>query len=219
MFQLFSRLAIGFGIILAVATLAHAASRIIIPAANASHVVEVAVKKSDYQGDVYLIRGFAGVFSRGLDQMGASLNAKGIKAKVIGNLGWELAASTIIRNQRTYGTAPVVLIGHSWGANAILRIAKSLQKRNIKVDYFVTFEANVDLPVPSNVKRAVNYYLSNSLLGLKLKQEPGSKGSFENIDLISIPGIGHFSIEKQAEIQKTVVENVARYFQVRGPNR
>lgn len=177
-------------------------------------------KKTGYQGDVYLIRGGAGflnLFSRGLDKISAALNARGIKAKVIGNLGWELAASTIVRNQRTYGAAPVVLIGHSWGANAILRIAKILQKRNIKVDYFVTFEPNIDLPIPSNVKVAVNYYLSNSLLGKSLTQEAGSTGSFENVDLVSIPGIDHFSIEKQAQLQNTVIENTARYFDVERP--
>jgi len=212
LFILFSRFALGLGIILTLTTLALAANRFYAPVLHTTDVKQASANKTAYRGEVYLVRGFAGVFSRGLDQMGASLMAKGIKTKVISHLGWERAASTIIRNQRTNGAAPVVLIGHSWGANAILRIAKSLQKRNIKVDYFVTFEANVDLPVPSNVKTAVNYYLSNSILGQKLKQEPGSNGSFKNIDLISIPGIGHFSIEKQAEVQKTVVKNTERYF-------
>ena len=172
---------------------------------------ELAARKFNYQGDVFLLRGFANVFSRGLDQISAELNARGIKAEVFHHTSWRYAARTIIANQKKYGRVPVVLIGHSLGANAIIRIAERLKKHKIRVQYLATFEPTQSLKVPSNVAVAVNYYLSNSSMGLPLKKARGSRGSFENKNMISIEGIGHFNIEEQPVLQRTVINRVMRY--------
>ena len=164
------------------------------------------------KGIVYFVRGILGVFSRGLDQMGETLNDQGINATVINHQAWKKAAVTIVSHHKKNKKDPIILVGHSWGANAILRIAKFLQQRDIKVQYFVTFEPNINLPVPANVESAANYYLSNSLLGLKLKKEQGSSGHLQNVDLISLDGIGHFNIEKQTRVQNLVVKNIHYYF-------
>lgn len=159
-------------------------------------------------GIVYFVRGILGVFSRGLDQMGQTLNAKGINATVINHPAWKKAAVTIASHHKKHRNDPIILVGHSWGANAILRIAKFLQQRDIEVRYFVTFEPNINLPVPSNVESAANYYLSNSLLGQKLNKQQGSNGRLDNVDLISLDGIGHFNIEKQTRVQNLVIKNI-----------
>ena len=162
-------------------------------------------------GIVYFVRGIFGVFSRGLDDMGSQLKSQGVNATVINHQAWKKAAVTILNHHDNHKDGPIILVGHSWGANAILRIAKFLQQRDVNVQYFVTFEPNVSLPVPSNVETGVNYYLSNSLLGQTLAQEAGSTGNFDNIDLITLDNIGHFNIEKQARIQAVVVKNIYRH--------
>ena len=162
-------------------------------------------------GIVYFVRGILGVFSRGLDQMGETLNDQGINATVVNHQAWKKAAVTIASHHKRNKNDPIILVGHSWGANAILRIAKFLQQRDIKVQYFVTFEPNINLPVPANVESAANYYLSNSLLGQKLKKEQGSSGHLENVDLITLDGVGHFNIEKQTRVQNLVVKNILYY--------
>jgi hypothetical protein len=163
------------------------------------------------KGIVYFVRGILGVFSRGLDQMGETLNDQGINATVINHQAWKKAAVTIASHHKKNKKDPIILIGHSWGANAILRIAKFLQQRDIKVQYFVTFEPNINLPVPANVESAANYYLSNSLLGLKLKKQQGSSGHLQNVDLITLDGVGHFNIEKQTRVQNQVIKNIHYY--------
>ncbi len=173
----------------------------------------IAAEKSGYQGDVYLVRGFANVFSRGLDRLGVIFNSRGIAAKVIPHTAWRAAAVKIYGNQKKYGPVPVVLIGHSLGANATIRIAEFLKKRNVKVQYLVTFEPTIRLDVPSNVRVAVNYFLSNSIMGESLKREPRSGGSFRNIDMVKVDGIGHFNIEENTRLQRTVLRNVLRYIQ------
>ena len=176
---------------------------------------ELAARQSNYQGDIFLLRGFANIFSRGLDEIGDRLKAKGINAQVYHHSGWRYAARTIIANQKKYGPVPVVLIGHSLGANAIIFIAERLKRYGIKVQYLVTFEPTRTLEIPSNVGVAVNYYLSNSSMGLPLKKARGSRGSFENKNMISIEGIGHFNIEKQPVLQQRVIEQVLIYIKPR----
>ena len=163
------------------------------------------------KGIVYFVRGILGVFSRGLDQMGETLNDQGINATVINHQAWKKAAVTIASHHKKNKKDPIILVGHSWGANAILRIAKFLQQRDIKVQYFVTFEPNINLPVPANVESAANYYLSNSLLGLKLKKEQGSSGHLQNVDLKTLDGVGHFNIEKQTGIKTIVINDILRH--------
>jgi len=172
---------------------------------------EAAAIKSNYQGDVFLLRGFADIFSRGLDEIGAKLNSKGINAEVIRHTSWRYAARKIINNQKKYGGVPVVLIGHSLGANAVIRIAERLKRHKIMVQYLVTFEPTQTLEIPSNVGVAVNYYLSNSSMGLPLNKARGSRGAFENRNMVDIEGIGHFNIEKQPLLQQTVIDRVLRY--------
>ncbi len=172
-----------------------------------------------YQGDVYLLRGFANVFSRGLDQVGQQLNRKGIKVTVAHHVAWRSAAAEIIRNHKKYGHSPVVLIGHSLGANAVIFIAQRLQRHNINVQYLVTLEPTRTLEVPANVGAAVNYYLSNSTMGLPLKKQRKSSGSFQNIDLKGVRSIGHFSIENDARVQRMIVENVLQYVESSGAKK
>ncbi len=160
------------------------------------------------RGQVLFIRGILGIFSRGLDQMANDLRRRGVKTTVIHHTAWRKAAVQIINNHRQNGPAPIVLIGHSLGANAILRIAKMLHQRHIPVRYLVTFEPNIRLPVTSNIEVAVNYYLSNSALGVPLQREPGSSGSLKNVDLVKVRGIGHFNIEKNTALQQIVIRDV-----------
>ena len=47
---------------------------------------------------VYLLRGWFGVFSTGLDNLAAELRSKGIKAETVGHLAWKTTVSNIIKN-------------------------------------------------------------------------------------------------------------------------
>src|SRR5271154_3430409 len=84
-----------------------------------------------------LLRGWFGVFSTGLDGLADELKAKGIKAEAAGHLYWTTAVDEIVRDRAAGKTGPIVLIGHSQGANNVIDAARSLEAHKIPVDLVV----------------------------------------------------------------------------------
>ncbi len=107
---------------------------------------------------VLLLRGWFGVFSTGLDKIAEELKAKGIKAEVAGHLYWSAAVTEILREQAAGATGPLVLVGHSQGANNVIDIARSLEAHKVPVTLLVTLAPYMQNPIPANVVRAINYY-------------------------------------------------------------
>ena len=180
--------------------------------APSSDDVVITVARSGI-GDVFLLRGFADVFSRGLDQMAATLNHQGIDAEVTNHLSWRAVAIEIIDRQKRTGPRPVVLVGHSLGANAVIQIAEFLKKQHITVQYMAIFAATGPDPVPSNVRRVDNFYFSTHGWGEPLTGARDFSGTLRNRDYASANGVGHFNIDKQPEIQRAVLANILRYVQ------
>ena len=92
-------------------------------------------KFSQAQGPekVYLLRGFLNVFSLGMDDLAAKLQADGISATVINHAEADLVASRIVTNYNGGDRGPIVLIGHSLGADAVVEVANGLARYNIQV--------------------------------------------------------------------------------------
>src|SRR5262249_38307287 len=109
---------------------------------------------------VYLLRGWFGVFSTGLDTLATELRSKGIKAETVGHLAWKPRVSNIIKWHASANSGPLVLVGHSQGANNVIDMARLLQRENIPVDLVITIAPAGQDPIPSNVVRAINYYNS-----------------------------------------------------------
>ena len=55
---------------------------------------------------VYLLRGWFGVFSTGLDTVATELRSKGIKAETVGHLAWKTTVSNIIKWHASGDTGP-----------------------------------------------------------------------------------------------------------------
>jgi pimeloyl-ACP methyl ester carboxylesterase len=159
---------------------------------------------------VYLLRGLANVFSTGLDEIGRRLRVAGIDAHVEGFSAWRSALNKIVADREKFGPSPVVLVGHSLGANAIISLAQALEKHGIRVDYMASFAATSPSPLPANIKRVVNFYFSRHSWGEALMAGPGFKGRLENRDLSHDPNVNHFNIEKQRNLQDEVVKGVLR---------
>jgi alpha-beta hydrolase superfamily lysophospholipase len=141
----------------------------------------------------FLIHGLAGgrpfYFSGGLDVLARKLTAQGVTASVhaqgsflrpYGEVG-TIAAAAISAARKG---ARAVLMGHSMGADAALKVADQLGTAGIAVPLVVCFDpTSFQLlfgppPVPANVARALCFYQKISPLGRGLlKAAPGFTGA------------------------------------------
>jgi pimeloyl-ACP methyl ester carboxylesterase len=162
-------------------------------------------------GEVYLLRGFADVFSRGLDEIAGSLSADGVDAHVVSHVQWRMVLRDILKDREQFGPRPIVLVGHSLGANAAIQVAEELKKRRIAVQYLVTLAATAPDPVPSNVMRVDNFYFRTNGWGEPVVGAAGFTGSLRNLDFSDTAGFGHFNIDKQPAVQHELLSNIERY--------
>jgi hypothetical protein len=156
---------------------------------------------------VYLLRGWFGVFSTGLDTMAEELRGKGIKAEALGHLSWKSTVAKIVKERAAGDPGRLVLVGHSQGGNNVIDMARELEVHKVPVDLLITLAPFLQDPVPSNVARALNFYQSGGW-GSPLTAADGFKGELANIDVGSDLGLFHINIDKSARIQAEVVSAI-----------
>jgi hypothetical protein len=157
---------------------------------------------------VYLLKGLADIFSGGMDFLQAKLQARGIVAEVHNHSQAEELAQSAIAKWRGGARGPIIIIGHSLGADAALAMAQRLGAAGVPVALLVTFSPVDSKPVAGNVARAVNYFQSNSAWHGQIARGAGFHGALENVDLAHMPGISHFNIEKAEPLHAATLAKV-----------
>ncbi|MEP1209475.1 MAG: lipase [Rhizobiaceae bacterium] len=176
---------------------------------------EETAKRSRFKGDVVLVRGGFNVFSEGLDTIAGKLAKKGIEARVYRHREVETIFKSILTNQKKFGRRPIILVGHSWGANAILRVAEKLKKRRMKVRYMVTIAATNPDPAPRNIQKLTNYYFKKNGWGEPVRAGAGFRGNLKNIDMSSKSEVHHFNVDEHPKLQSQIINNVVRFLRVK----
>lgn len=180
------------------------------------------VSDSPRAGNVYLLRGWIGIFSTGIDNLTEKVNEAGVRAHVYQDDQWKSLGNTIVQKYRNEVThEPIVLVGHSYGADDVIRIARILQRENIEVELLVTLDPVTPPKVPGNVKTAVNLYRSNGvfdtmpfLRGVAVTVDDPPPAKLVQYDIrterqdLMEPGTDHFNIEKKGKIHDEVVKHV-----------
>lgn len=159
------------------------------------------------QADIYLLRGLFNIYSLGMDSLAAKLRSQGYSPTVT---TWDSApaiAERIIAKHRRGETAPLVLIGHSLGSNAVVQIANQLAQQKIPVGLAVTFDVTEPLVIPANVERFINFYQRNGF-GKVASPAPGFKGEFSNLDLSGDTNLNHVNIDESPQLQSFVMDRV-----------
>jgi pimeloyl-ACP methyl ester carboxylesterase len=155
---------------------------------------------------VYLLRGWFGVFSTGMDAVAETLRGRGVQAEAIGHLAWKSAVAKILEARKAGRADPIVLVGHSQGGNNVIDMARELAPHKVRVDLLITLAPFLQDAVPPNVARAVNYYQSPGW-GTALVAEPGFNGELANID-VQDSGTFHVNIDKNARVQAEIVASI-----------
>ena len=156
---------------------------------------------------VYLLRGWFGVFSSGMDAMAEQLQSKGIKAEAIGHLAWRGTVSKIVADRAAGKTGPLILVGHSQGANNVIEMARDLESKKIPVDLLVTLAPYLQDPVPGNVVKALNYYQAGGW-GAPVSGDKGFRGKISNVDMQGDLISTHVNIDKNSRVQSDIAREV-----------
>ncbi|HEY1978906.1 MAG TPA: hypothetical protein VGH13_02385 [Xanthobacteraceae bacterium] len=152
---------------------------------------------------VYLLRGFLNVFSLGMDDLAAKLQDDGIAATVMNHADADFIASRILTAYNAGDHGPVVLIGHSLGADAIVEVADALARYNIPVALLVLYDGTEAHQIPGNVVSAINYTKH-----FMITPQLGSRSSISNVDLSGDAAIDHLSIDTAPALQTQTLNYV-----------
>lgn len=156
---------------------------------------------------VYLLRGWLGVFSTGMDDLSVKVNRLGIRATVHGHMEYYSLAESIASRYRSGVRENVVIIGHSLGANAAIQMAARLGDHKVPVALVITYDPTVVEYVTGNVVRLVNFYQSNNGWGALVAQGPDFNGILNNIDLADAD-LSHVSIDKSNQLHLRSIEYI-----------
>lgn len=170
-------------------------------------------------GEIYMMRGLANVFSRGIDEMATELRNDGYDAANFSYRLWpKIAEDVVSRASRKQVSYPVIIIGHSLGANESSKFANYLTSNNVNVDLVVAFDPVETGSITKGVKKVVNYYLPKSediRIGSNTKAEDNTihasndfDGILNNIDVSSDPTITHLNIDKHLPYQTATLSNI-----------
>ncbi len=166
---------------------------------------------TSFQGDVYILGGGFGVFSTGLAKLKAQLQQNGVTANRASYRAWRSVAQEITDHRARYGRRPVVIIGHSLGANNAVLVAKALKKKGIQVDLIVSYASTAPMMVPSNVLNVLNFYFKSGGWGGVFTGERDFAGALNNIDMSIRPGISHFNVDDSPVLRDQVINNVLKF--------
>lgn len=172
--------------------------------------VDTAQRTATRTGEVYLMRGLMDIFSRGMDVMAAKLNRSGVYAVSYSYTDWKEMADRIIERDKAGKVSyPVVIMGHSLGANDAAKMATYLGSKGVKVSYVVAFDPTDPGYYGKNIGKVVNYYLPNG--DNRVYKTSDFKGSLQNISLAERkPEVTHTTIEKDPSLQGRVIGNILK---------
>jgi len=185
-------------------------------------------------GHVFCLRGLADVFSIGLNDLAERLRHEGIDATAASSPSWRTVGSEICR-ARSQGNlqGPVILIGHSYGADDAIWLARFLRRHNIEVELLVLLDATDPPAVPENVVRCRHLYqptILGDLLPIAFAGNPVQAEESNNRTVIvnqivspkilkTTAHVDHFNIDASASVHNLIVDEVLRICPKRGGSK
>lgn len=166
-------------------------------------------------GHVYLLRGLLNIFSLGMDDLAAKIQARGISASVHNHSEWQAIADGIAVKYKARQHGPVVLVGHSLGADAVMYMAEYLGKKGVPVALVVPFDGTGSFAASANVSQVYNLTQRDYAY---MRKGAGFRGTLNNVD-VSGQGYGHIDIDKSARLHAQVIGRIQTVIRTRGVPR
>ncbi|HVS70993.1 MAG TPA: hypothetical protein VHQ47_07040 [Phycisphaerae bacterium] len=186
--------------------------------------IGIAAAEKPRVGHIYCMRGWLGIFSTGMDRLAEEIdNQVGAPAVSVADEEWRRLKGWIIQEKEKgkFDNEPLVLLGHSWGADDMIRVAQDLQEKHINVDLLILIDPVTPPPIPTNVKRAYCVYKSHPVTdsvpfwrGVPATVVDPKATPLTNIDLrttdvgFDTTDIDHINIEKSAGVHDMVMQQI-----------
>jgi len=176
------------------------------------------------EGNVILVRGLMDIFSLGLHDIESDLREQGVNAMVVSGPRWPDVSKTVKReySEGRLNGQPLVIVGHSYGADDAVRLARSLDAEDIRIEVLALIDPTTPPKIPDNVVRCFNLYQSSPatdwipvLRGVPVKAENGST-EVVNFDIRKHNEDGrfswnnHFNIEEDEDVHAVIVQEVLK---------
>jgi hypothetical protein len=160
---------------------------------------------AESRAHVYLLRGLMNIFSLGMDTLAEQLNRRGVYATVHGYGEWQSLADRAAVDFKAGKEGPIILIGHSLGADAVMEMAAYLGRKGIPVALVVPFDGTQSFAASDNVARVLNLTQRDYAY---MRRGPGFHGTLSNVDVSSDHSIDHINIDKSPRLHARVVSEV-----------
>jgi Thioesterase domain len=160
---------------------------------------------AESRAHVYLLRGLMNIFSLGMDTLAEQLNRRGVYATVHGYGEWQSLADRAAVDFKAGKEGPIILIGHSLGADAVMEMAAYLGRKGIPVALVVPFDGTQSFAASDNVAHVLNLTQRDYAY---MRRGPGFHGTLANVDVSSDPSIDHINIDKSPRLHARVVSEV-----------
>jgi acetyl esterase/lipase len=163
--------------------------------------------QSGSRSHVFLMRGFANVFSLGMDQMGARLQRAGINATVENYIAWDAIVNQAYAEYKSGQVQNIIIVGHSSGATAVTAVAARLGELGVPVKLAIALDPTTRNFAAGHVERYLNFYAPGGM-GTLVDKGRDFVGNLQNISLGGMAGVGHFNIDKDQAVQDRVIKEI-----------
>jgi hypothetical protein len=137
-----------------------------------------------------------------MDTVAEKIQHRGIYATVHNYSEWQSLADHAAAAYHAGTEGPIIIIGHSLGADAVMEMSAYLGKKGVPVALAVPFDGTQSFATPSNVGRVLN--LTHADYG-RVYRGAGFHGSISNVDVSSDRNIDHLNIDKSARLHAQVI--------------
>ncbi len=156
---------------------------------------------------VYLLRGVLNIFSLGLDDIAAKLQAQGIPTTVVNYLSWSSLADEAAADYKSGRVRTIILVGHSSGATVLPDMVARLDQLGAPVKLAIGLDSVFRTSLSGRVGRYINFYIANGN-GEPVARSKQLRGSLENVNVQNVPGVGHITIDKNEIMQRKVISAI-----------
>ncbi len=155
---------------------------------------------------VYLLRGVLNIFSLGLDDIAARLQAQGIPVTVANFVSWSSLADEAAADYKRGRLKTIILVGHSSGATALPDMVAKLGQLGVPVKLAIGLDSVFRTKLAGNAEHYINFYVGNGA-GEPVTRTQNFHGKLDNVD-VGGTGVGHLTIDKNQYMQQRVISAI-----------